>query len=190
MQAPRPGIDYLPDNFEETPAQRSRSIGLQVLAFVSIFMGLQWLWSLAHHTSVEQVAVGDCTVRTAVWMIDVLSPEIHASVSGFSIAAAGGGINVKAGCDGFEMLFLLVAGLVIAPVPWKWRLIGVLAGTPLVWLLNQVRILALFYAYRTDKGLFTLLHGTIAPLVLVVLVATLFTLFVGKISDARMSRST
>jgi hypothetical protein len=41
-----------------------------------------------------------------------------------------------------------------------------------------VRILVLFYAYRSNKEWFAQLHGTIAPLVLIVLVTAAFALFV------------
>ena len=59
-------------------------------------------------------------------------------------------------------------------MPWRARLGGVLVGTVLVFVLNQGRILALFYAYRSDKPLFDLLHGTLAPLLLIALSALFF----------------
>ena len=74
------------------------------------------------------------------------------------------------------MLFLLIAAFASAQLPWRARLGGLLAGTLLVFVLNQGRILALFYAYRSDKALFDLLHGTVAPLLLIAL-SSLFFLF-------------
>jgi hypothetical protein len=42
-----------------------------------------------------------------------------------------------------------------------------LLGLMLIYVVNEIRILMLFYAFRTDKALFQLLHGTIAPLALI-----------------------
>ncbi len=49
-----------------------------------------------------------------------------------------------------------------------------LAGTLLVFVLNLGRILTLFYAYRSDKRWFDLLHGTVAPLLPIALSALFF----------------
>ena len=188
MQTLRPGIDYLPDNFEDPPSQ-PKPIWLQMTLFAAIYMGLQWLWSQAQQTVVERVAIADCTVRPAVWLINHITAQLGAVANGFSIAAPGGGINIKSGCDGFEVLFLLAAALMVAPIHWKWRLAGLAASAPLVWLLNQLRIVALFYAYRSDKGLFTLLHGSVAPLVFIVIATAIFTWFVSRVASSAQEPS-
>jgi hypothetical protein len=46
--------------------------------------------------------------------------------------------------------------------------------------LNQVRIVALFFANRADRELFALLHGTVAPLLMVAAVALFFTAWMGR----------
>jgi len=172
-QSPRPGIDYLPDNFVE-PARRPRPLWLQVSAFALLFIAMQGLWWMAQGTVLERVAVGDWTVAPAARWIQWLTPAAGAEAVGYSIKAPGGGINVLNGCEGFEVIFLWLAALAVAPLTLRRRLTGLLLGLPLIWVLNQLRILALFYAYRSDKDLFALLHGTEAPLVLVVLVVLAF----------------
>jgi len=176
-ESPRPGIDYLPDNFVE-PARRPRPLGLQVSAFALLFVALQGLWSMAQGTVLEHVAVGDWTVAPAARWIQWLTPGVGAEAVGYSIKAPGGGINVLNGCEGFEVIFLWLAALVVAALTWRRRLAGLLLGLPLIWVLNQLRILTLFYTYRSDKGLFALLHGTVAPLVLVVLVVIAFVILI------------
>lgn len=101
-----------------------------------------------------------------------------------SVRALGGSINVLNGCEGVEVLFLLVAALLIAPITLSRRTYGLLAGTLFVWLLNQGRILALFYTNRSDKELFALLHGTIAPLVMIVLVTLAYVSYVSYVSTS------
>ncbi len=70
-----------------------------------------------------------------------------------------------------------MAALLVAPIVWRRKAVGLFAGALIVWVLNQARILVLFYASRADKELFTLLHGTVAPLVMIVLVTIAFVFF-------------
>jgi exosortase/archaeosortase family protein len=168
--------------FKET-SQNSWPLWLQVLVFVLAFATLQILWGFAQGTVVERIGVDRATVMPAAWLVNLFTPDVHASAVGGSIRAPGGGINILNGCEGFEVLFLLVAALVVTPLTWRQRAIGLLGGAVLVWVLNQGRIVVLFYANRADKELFALLHGTIAPLVLVVTVAIAFLLYLAVVQD-------
>ena len=76
--------------------------------------------------------------------------------------------------DGMETLFLLFAGFAAAPICWRARIGGILVGLPVVYALNLARILALFYAHHRDADLFDLMHGFVAPVVMVLLIATYF----------------
>ena len=147
-----------------------RPYWLQVGQFAGAFLFLQSGWSLARGTAVERIAINDASVAPAAWLVNQLTPDVHAVAVNASVRAIGGGINVLNGCEGVEVLFLLIAALVIAPISPLRKVCGAVAGVPLVWLLNQARILVLFYANRSDKELFALLHGTVAPLVMIVLV--------------------
>lgn len=173
---PRAGIDYFPDGFEPSPA-KPWPLWLQIGVFALVFVLLQSAWSFARGTTIEHIAVAQATVVPATWLVNQLTPGVHATAVRTSIRAAGGGINVLNGCEGFEVLFLLIAALTVTPMTWRRRVLGLLAGTLLVWLLNQGRILVLFYASRADKDLFALLHGTVAPLVMIVVVTIAFVFY-------------
>ena len=83
-------------------------------------------------------------------------------------------INVLFGCEGTDVLMVLAAALLVSPVRWKDRLAGLLAGTLTVFLLNQARVLALFFALRSHRIWFGPIHGLIAPLFVVALVTAFF----------------
>jgi len=182
----RPGIDYLPDNFVPAPPE-PWPLWIQLLLFAVLFVAMQAAWSLAQGTFLEHVTVGDWTVKPAAFWIQWITPDIGAIANGYSISAPGGGINVLNGCEGFEVIFLWITALVITPLGWRRRMGGLLFGVALIWALNQVRLLVLFYAYRLDKSWFAHLHGTIAPLVLIVLVAAAFALFVAYSSGGNLA---
>ncbi|HKT73404.1 MAG TPA: exosortase/archaeosortase family protein [Steroidobacteraceae bacterium] len=144
------------------------------LLFLLIFTALQLGWQAARGTWLEQVVIHDVTVSPAAAAVNFLTPDAHALAIKFSINAPGGGLNVLNGCEGTEALFLLLAAFLVAPLPWRSRFGGFLLGVGMVFVVNQLRILALFYAYRADHALFDPLHGTVAPILVILLVAGYF----------------
>ncbi|MFN0316682.1 MAG: exosortase/archaeosortase family protein, partial [Burkholderiales bacterium] len=82
------------------------------------------------------------------------------------------------GCEGTEVMFLLLAAFAAVPMAWRDRFIGLAIGIAGVFVLNQARILALFYAFRTNRALFDSLHTLILPAVLVAAVALYFHAFI------------
>jgi exosortase/archaeosortase family protein len=138
-----------------------------VAIFLVSFFVLQLAWTQARGTFLERWIIDYATVRTSVAVVNVLTPRTDAVAQGASILAAGGGVTVRNGCEGTEVLFLLVAALLSYPFTWGTRLAGAAAGVLYVFLINQVRLVALFYAVRNDSLLFGPLHGVVAPLVLI-----------------------
>jgi exosortase family protein XrtM len=170
------GVPYLSDASQAPPpeAAAARHPWRAGLAFVLAFLVLQILWSQAKDTALERLWIDTATVKTAVALIGFVAPELQPTAQGSRIKAPGGGINVLNGCEGTDILFLLAAAFLAFPMPWRRRLAGLGLGLVLVFLLNQARILALFYAYRSDRALFDLLHGIVAPIVLIAFAAAYF----------------
>jgi len=143
-----------------------------------LFCVLQWSWMLLRSTVVERVLVHDLTVGAATRLINLLTPQVQAHADGARISAAGGGINVLNGCEGTEVLWLLWAALAFYPSTWRARATGLLAGTAFVFVLNQARLVVLFYSFRHDPALFSQLHGLVTPLMMVVATVAFFVLWV------------
>ena len=145
----------------------ARPLWQSLAVFLLGFFLLQLGWNQARGSWLERWVIDYATVHTSVALINTLTPQVAATARGPSILAPDGGINVRNGCEGTEILFLLVAALLTCPFSWRLRLVGTVAGTAYVFLLNQVRLLALFYSIRSDRALFNQLHGVIAPLALI-----------------------
>jgi exosortase/archaeosortase family protein len=148
----------------------------RIMLFAGIFAAMQFGWNRARGTNLERVAIDDLTVRPAAWLINHITPEIMVQAVGTRLNATGGGINILNGCEGSEVVFLFAAAMMVAQFRMKWRLVGMLIGSIAILGCNQVRILALFYVNRSDKVLFELLHGIVAPIALI-LIATFFFIF-------------
>jgi exosortase/archaeosortase family protein len=145
-----------------------------VLVFALVTALLQCGWKQVRGTAVERAVIDVATVQTSAALIRQLTPEVQAQAQGSRIRAPGGGINILNGCEGTEALFLLIAAMAAHRATWRQRAVGLLAGTVAVFGLNQLRVLALFYSYRSDRALFDQLHGLVTPLLLICSAVALF----------------
>lgn len=148
--------------------------GLRAAAFLLAFAALQLGWQSLHGSRVERLVIHDGIVRPAVILVNVLTPRVGARAAGDALQAPGGGLFIRNGCDGLEAMFLLCAAFLVAPMSWRKRWQGLLLGTAFVYVVNQVRILILFYAFRADRQLFDSLHATVTPIAVVLLICTYF----------------
>ena len=171
-------IERLAANFNglcDTPQpQTPYPLWLTLAIFLGVFAVLQGAWNEARGTWVERLVIHEATVKPAAAMIQIISPEAHAQPVAASIKAPGGGLNILNGCEGTEIMFLLVAAFAAVRLGWQQRLSGLALGLGLVFVLNQARILALFYTFRNERSLFDLLHTTVLPAVLIAAVALYF----------------
>ncbi|MCL5060912.1 MAG: exosortase/archaeosortase family protein [Candidatus Thermoplasmatota archaeon] len=168
-------VPYLPDGACDQPQSRDPyPLWLSLALFLGVFAVLQWAWGEARDTWVERLVIHQATVRPAAALVQIITPEAHAHPVAASIKAPGGGLNILNGCEGTEVMFLLVAAFAAVRLGWRQKLVGLGVGLALVFVLNQARILALFYAFRNERGLFDLLHTTVLPAVLIAAVALYF----------------
>jgi exosortase/archaeosortase family protein len=157
---------------------RLKVFAWRVAGFLAIFVVLQAGWEAARGTWLERLWIHDLTVGAATVFINQLTPAVKAVAQGSRIVAPGGGLNVLFGCEGTDVVFMLVAAFAVFPMPGRWRLWGMACGLLWVFVLNQLRIAALFYAFRSDKELFDLMHNIAAPLVMIALTGGFFQLWI------------
>jgi exosortase/archaeosortase family protein len=155
---------------------RVRTLWQMLAGFLLGYFLMQWAWDECRNTAVERAIIEGATVRTGAALINLLTPDVRAIARGPRILAAGGGINVRSGCEGTELLFPLFAALAAFRFSWRARLLGIAAGTLLVFVLNQVRLLALFYSWRNNLTLFGELHAFIGPLAMVMFMVVFWVL--------------
>lgn len=151
-----------------------RSLALRAVLYLFVFAALQFSWEAQRGTTIERIVIHNGSVQPAAVLVNMLTPGVHAQAVGFTLRAPGGGLNILNGCEGTEMLFLLLAAFLVAPLAWSSRFLGMLLGVAVVFLTNLARILVLFYAYRADPALFDQLHATVMPIAAVLVVFAYF----------------
>lgn len=165
----------------ESHAQaRRRQPWRVLLIFLAVFFALQYGWEMARDSAMERVFIDELTVRPAAWLIDQLWPVFQVHAEGHRLVAAAGRLNILNGCEGMETLFLLAAAFIAYPFAWRTRLFGLVAGTVLVFALNQARIVMLWHAFLHDRAWFGILHGTVLPVLLVAVCLVFFLVLLGR----------
>ncbi len=145
-----------------------------VALFIVVFFGCEALYMQSRGTSFERVFIDILTVKPSAALINWFSPDEGVSAQGSRLVSPFARLSVLNGCEGTEAMFLLIAAITAFAAPWRHKLRGALLGIGLVYVLNQIRIVVLYYSFRTDKALFDSIHGTIGPAIIVLVACGFF----------------
>jgi exosortase family protein XrtM len=110
----------------------------------------------------------------AGWALARALPDDRVAVHANEVRSARVRLNILPGCEGTELFFLLIAGVLAFPAPWRAKLVGLALGLPLVFALNVVRVAALYVTVRDFPAQFELVHGYVAPTAFVALLGVFF----------------
>jgi exosortase family protein XrtM len=161
----------LPKSNPTSPARfRPRAAELRfALVFLLLFFVLQYGFSASRGGMAEHFVIDVATVQPSTAAINLIAPQANAQARGHRIVSPHGSLSVLNGCEGTETVFLLLAAIAAFKAPWRHKFKGAVLGTLILYALNQGRIVALFFAAQNDRKWFDLLHGTIAPTLIIVL---------------------
>lgn len=145
---------------------------------VLLFAGLYGLAQIAYQrlrdTQAGTWLIEHATVTPAAALIALVFPADAVLPIGPRLVWPGGRLQLLAGCDGFEVIALFVPAVLVAPVAWRRGLFMLGVGIALIWSLNQLRLLALYAAFRHWREIFDPLHTVWGPLLMLVLVSAFF----------------
>jgi exosortase family protein XrtM len=149
--------------------------GLRFIAiFLLVFAGLQWLMIRSEGTAIERLVIDRATVGVAAIVTGFAFPQDAVRAQNYTLVSSRVRLNVLRGCEGTELLFLVIAGALASPAQWRSRLTLMGVGLVLAYVLNQLRIVALYATVRDARAHFELVHAYIAPTLLVVVIVVFF----------------
>lgn len=153
-------------------------VGLRFIAhFLVIFIIGTLGWSSARGTDLERLVIDRWTVSSSARLIDLLNPGEGVRAEGPRLVSTGVRLTVLNGCEGTESILLLAAAVIALPVPWRRKPLGLLLGTACIFLLNQARIVGLYFVLRHHPLWFESVHGYVAPVAIVLVGILFFTLW-------------
>jgi len=146
----------------------------RLFAFVAVYLVLQAGYQSLRAGPFEAV-LNLVVVRPAAALIGMLMPADGVVALGARLVwPAQGRLTLLAGCDGFEVMSIFVAAVVAADVGWRRGFVALVFGCVAIWALNQLRIAALYFAFRYRSDWFDALHNIWGPLVLIVAVTAIY----------------
>jgi len=156
----------------------TRSSPLNTTRFPLLFLGiaalLMGLYYAMPTALVENGIVRVFTVIPSGFLLDWLTPDYRVTTAGTRILSPVASLNVLKGCEGTEALLLLYASMIAMWRPLKATCVGILVGTALIFVLNQIRIVSLYFVAAYHPSYFELIHGFLAPLLIIAFVALFF----------------
>jgi exosortase family protein XrtM len=145
--------------------------------FVAIFAAAYIVLYMAYS------AVPDSFLRDKSYVYGSVNPSktiIHWLAPGEPVTALqnrlqspSGSLDIVRGCDGSGVVFLLVAAIIAMRERLRRTLLGIIGGIALIYLLNQLRIVTLYFVHARRPEWFTAMHVYFIP-TLMVLVVTIY----------------
>jgi len=155
-----------------------------LLTCAVLFLVLQrlYVWVRSNH----EVFLNDrLNGVPSVWLINQLAPDENVvAADGRLVNGRGGDVNIKKGCEGFEVAILLVSVLAVYPMAWRRRLLGILLGVLLIYGLNIIRIVSLYYLWSYHPRVFELFHLTVWQAIIILLAWLFFIVWIDRAGNA------
>jgi len=169
------------------PKKRSKgkldsSIIKVVLIFFLVYGSLSYLYQRAHNTWFESLIIDTVTVKPSAFIINIINPDENVLPIEHRLVSSDVRLSVLNGCEGTEMLFLIIAAILAYRSSWKHKAHGLILGIMLVYLANQVRIVSLYFSLNYQREWFAALHGFIGPTIIIA-IGCLFYLWWSKWPD-------
>jgi len=131
------------------------------------FMGLSALIytasSLLFHNAFQNL-LSEIIASTGNHLINLLGD--HSLSSGPMIFSYQFAVNVGADCTDAETLCIFIAAVLLTPVTWGQRIIGILLGVLTLIAINTLRVTSLYLTGAHTPSLFPLLHEKIWPIIM------------------------
>ena len=164
----------------ETLEEPRSPLWLRIGLFLALYALLHWAYQSLRSSRFDPLFIHMLTAAPAAAVIGWGAPADAVRAIGPHLVWPGGRLTLLAGCDGFEVMSLFVAAMLVADVPWRPGLAALVAGCLAVWTINQVRIVALYWAFRYQRAWFDPIHAAWGPLLLIVAVAALYWWVAGR----------
>ena len=140
--------------------------------FAAIYCVLHGAYLLIPDEVLKEKIYYQGIVSISAELINLFSNE-HVNAHHNILSSSKAALEVVRGCDGAGTLFLIIAATIAFSCSIKHKLVGLLSGVALVYLLNQIRIVGLYFVVAYQRSWFEPIHTYFAPS-LIVLICILY----------------
>jgi len=166
-EAPDETPEPRPDEAEARPA-RGKSDSLRVgIAFGVCIVGLYLLrwWEPVDLWVIEPFTLFIATLTK--WTLGIFGGDV--AQEGTIVSFDGVRLNILEECNGVPAIIVFVSAILAYPASIRLKAIGLALGIPAIFVVNQIRVLSLFFAHRFfSPQIFDLLHEYVWQFVIIV----------------------
>lgn len=134
-----------------------------IVVFVATFILLHAGYQAGRGTVIERLIIDQATVVPGAWLINQICADEAVQPLGNRLVSPYVRLSILNGCEGTEALFLLYAAIIGSLASWRLKLWGLAGATALVYLVNQIRMVILYFVLRDSPTLFSPIHGYVGP---------------------------
>jgi exosortase family protein XrtM len=145
-----------------------------IAAFAAIYCVLYVGYSAIPDAFLRDVVYYEAIVRPSRLMIGWIAPGEHVIGIQNRLQSATAALNVVRGCDGAGIVFLLIAAILAFRAELRRTLLGLAGAIALVYALNQLRIVALYFVNSYRPAWFVALHVYFIPTLMILAGALYF----------------
>jgi exosortase family protein XrtM len=145
-----------------------------VIAFAAIYAALHALYFVVPDRVLREVVHYYAIVAPGAGLIRLAARQEPVTAVAGTLSSPRASLSIVRGCDGAGVAFLLIAAVLAFPAGLKPKLLGVFGALGLTYVLNQLRVVALYFvaAYRYEW--FNLLHNFLMPTLIIVVCCVFF----------------
>ena len=147
---------------------------LFVAAFVAIYAALHALYFAVPDRILRQVVHYYAIVAPGAGLIRLAAPREPVAAREGTLSSPRASLSIVRGCDGAGVAFLLLAAVLAFPAGLKPKLVGIVGALALTYLLNQLRVVGLYFVAAYRHEWFNLLHNFLIPSFIIVVCCLFF----------------
>jgi len=111
---------------------------------------------------------------------------IPCEVSQSSITSARCSVQVIPGCESIYPTAMLWAAILAYPATWRWRIVGLVGGAVVLFFINIVRVVTMFYIGTYSPSIFDFVHIYAWQAIFILITLAVFLLWAAKASRLRL----
>lgn len=150
----------------------------QEMRFLVIFLGtyaiFHTVYFMVPDTVLRDVVYYHGIVAVSESVIDLTAPGEHVSAVQNKLLSSKAALEVVRGCDGAGALFLILSAILAFSTTIKRKLLGLFLGLLLIYVLNQIRIVGLYFVVAYQREWFLPIHTYFAPTLIVIISCVFF----------------
>lgn len=150
------------------------------LRFLVILAGLNYAWYLLTNTVIEQFILNVLTAKPPMLLINLLTPDERVVLTGNQLLSKHVTFRIVNGCEGMGGIVLIISAVCAVQVGLERKLKGLCYGVMFIYLLNTLRIVALYYVMRYYPGGFSFFHIFVGQSVAIFLGCAFFVVWISR----------